>query len=86
MRNSLAHRPKGQHSMVAAAIRTVFAQRNRNAAGEACRHVADQIRPRVKKLAALMDEAGHDVLSLEQSSATPYKSCATIESIFITRV
>src|SRR4051812_30144143 len=28
MRNLLAHVPKGQHSMVAAAIRTVFAQAN----------------------------------------------------------
>jgi transposase-like protein len=63
MRNCLAHVPKAHHSMVAAAIRAVFAQEDRAAAGEAWRHVADQLRPRFKKLAALMDEAEHDVLA-----------------------
>jgi transposase-like protein len=63
LRNLLAHVPKGQHSMVAAAIRSVFAQENRAAAGEAWRHVADQLRPRWPKLAAAMDEAEDDVLA-----------------------
>ena len=63
MRNLLAAVPKGQHSMVAAAIRTVFAQANRHAAGEAWRHVADQLRARFPKLAAAMDEAETDVLA-----------------------
>jgi putative transposase len=63
MRNALAYVPKGQHSMVAAAIRTVFAQPDRAAAGLAWRHVADQLRPRFPKLAALMDEAEPDVLA-----------------------
>jgi transposase-like protein len=63
MRNCLAHVPKGQHSMVAAAIRSVFAQEDRHAAGEAWRHVADQLRPRWPKLAALMDKAEEDVLA-----------------------
>src|SRR5882724_2845317 len=63
MRNCLAHVAKGQHSVVAAAIRTVFAQEDRKAAGEAWRHVADQLRPRFAKLAALMDEAEYDVLA-----------------------
>jgi len=63
MRNCLAYVPKGQHSMVAAAIRTVFAQENRTAGGEAWRHVADQLRPRFPKLAALMDNAETDVLT-----------------------
>jgi transposase-like protein len=63
LRNLLAYVPKGQHSMVAAAIRSVFAQENRAAAGEAWRHVADQLRPRWPKLAAAMDEAEDDVLA-----------------------
>ena len=63
MRNALAYVPKGQHSMVAAAIRTVFAQPDRAAAGLAWRHVADQLRQRFPKLGALMDEAEHDVLA-----------------------
>jgi hypothetical protein len=46
MRNALAHVPKGQHSMVAAAIRTIFAHDTAQAAAEAWRHIADQLRPR----------------------------------------
>jgi putative transposase len=46
MRNALAYVPKAQHSMVAAAIRTVFAQETPQAASTAWRHVADQLRPR----------------------------------------
>jgi len=63
MRNALAYVPKGQHSMVAAAIRTVFAHDTAQAAAEAWRHVADQLRPRFAKLAALMDQAETDVLA-----------------------
>jgi putative transposase len=63
MRNLLAYAPKGQHSMIAAAVRTVLTQPDRAAAGEAWCHVADQLRPRFPKLAAVMDEAEHDVLA-----------------------
>jgi putative transposase len=63
MRNMLAYVPKAHHSMVAAAIRTVFAQENRKSAGEVWRHVADQLRSRWPKLAAAMDEAESDVLA-----------------------
>jgi putative transposase len=63
MRNALAYVPKGQHSMVSAAIRTVFAQPTPDAASAAWRHVADQLRPRFPKLAALMDDAEADVLA-----------------------
>jgi len=63
MRNLLAYAPKGQHSMIAAAVRTVFTQPDRATAGEAWRHVADQLRQRFPKLAAVMDEAEHDVLA-----------------------
>jgi len=42
---------------VAGAIRTVFAQETPQAASTAWRHVADQLRPRLPKLAALMDDA-----------------------------
>jgi putative transposase len=63
MRYALAHVPKGQHSMVAAAIRTAFAQETPATASTAWRHVADQLRPRFGKLARLMDEAETDVLA-----------------------
>jgi putative transposase len=63
MRNALAHVPKGQHTVVAAAIRQAFLQPDRTGAGETWRHVADQLRVRWPKLGALMDEAEHDVLA-----------------------
>jgi putative transposase len=46
MRNALAHVPKGQHTMVAAAICQAFLQTDAEAAHQAWRHVADQLRPR----------------------------------------
>src|SRR5260370_15481678 len=63
MRNCPAYVPKGQHNMVAAAIRTVFAQEDAAAGATAWRHVADQLRPRFPELAALMDDAEADVLA-----------------------
>ena len=62
-RNALAYVPRGQHAMVAAAIRQAFIQPDRKSAGETWRHVADQLRGRWPKLAALMDEAEEDVLA-----------------------
>jgi len=63
MRNALAHVPKGQHTMVAAAIRQAFLQTDADAAHQTWRHVADQLRPRGPRLAALMDDSEHDVLA-----------------------
>jgi putative transposase len=66
MRNALAYVARGQHSMVAAAIRTVFAQDTAPAAHQQWRHVADQLRSRWPKLAHLMDEAEDEVLAFMQ--------------------
>jgi putative transposase len=63
MRNALAHVQKGQHTMVAAAIRQAFLQTDAEAAHQTWRHVADQLRPRWPKLATLMDDSEHDVLA-----------------------
>ena len=63
MRNALAHVPKGQREMVAAAIRTAFVQEDVDAASRQWRQVADSLRPRFEKLAQLMDEAETDVLA-----------------------
>ncbi len=63
MRNALAHVPKGQHSMVAAALRQAFLQADQDAARQAWRQLADQLRPRWPKLATLMDDSEHDVLA-----------------------
>lgn len=63
MRNALAHVQKGQHTVVAAAIRQAFDQPDRDHAGETWRKVADQVRGRWPKLAELMDESEHDGLA-----------------------
>jgi putative transposase len=63
MRNALAYAGKTQRRIVSAWIGTAFAQDDAGAAGKQCREVADQARPRVPKLAALMDEAEADVLA-----------------------
>ena len=54
---------KGQQTMVAAALRQAFLQPDEAAARQVWRQVADQLRPRWPKLAALMDESEHDVLA-----------------------
>lgn len=63
MRNALAHVSKAEHSMVSAAIRSVFAQDNQADASQTWRHVADQLRQRFGKLATLMDDAEADVIA-----------------------
>jgi transposase-like protein len=63
MRNALAHVPKGQQTVVAAALRQAFLQADQAAARQVWRQVADQLRPRWPKLAALMDESEADVLA-----------------------
>lgn len=63
IRNALAHVPKGQHTVVAAAIRQAFNQPDHDSASQTWRHVADQLRGRWPKLAVLMDESEADVLA-----------------------
>ena len=63
IRNALAHVPKGQHTVVAAAIRQAFNQPDHDGASLTWRHVADQLRGRWPKLATLMDESEADVLA-----------------------
>ena len=63
MRSALAHVPKGQQTMVAAALRQAFLQPDQDAARQAWRQLADQLRPRWPKLSGLMDESEHDVLA-----------------------
>ena len=73
MRNVLvAHAGKSGRRVVSAFIATAFAQETAEAASAQWRAVADQIRPKVPKLAGIMDEAEHDVLAymtfLEQNA------------------
>ncbi|TGS51915.1 IS256 family transposase, partial [Mesorhizobium sp. M3A.F.Ca.ET.201.01.1.1] len=63
MRNVLAHAGKSGRRVVSAFIATAFAQETPEAASAQWRAVADQIRPKVPKLATIMDEAEPDVLA-----------------------
>jgi putative transposase len=63
MRNALAHAGKSGRRVVSALIGTAFAQEDAESAKTQWRKVADQLRPTVPKIAALMDEAEADVLA-----------------------
>ena len=63
IRNALAYVPKGQQTMVAAALRQAFLQPDQAAARQTWRHVADQFRTRWPNLAAFLDGSEHDVLA-----------------------
>ena len=62
-RNVAAHAGKSGRRVVSAFIATAFAQPTPEAASTQWRAVADQIRPKVPKLATIMDDAEHDVLA-----------------------
>ena len=63
IRNALAHVGKGQRQAVLAMINTIFVQESAEAASGQWRTVADQLRAKFPKLAAMMDDAEHEVLS-----------------------
>lgn len=63
MRNVLAHAGRSGRRVVSAFIATAFAQDDAEAARVQWRKVADQLRPKVPKLATLMDTAEVDVVA-----------------------
>ena len=63
MRNALAHAGKSGRRVVSAFIATASAQETPDAALTQWLGIADQPRPKIPKLATLMDTAEHDVLA-----------------------
>src|SRR6202162_1626780 len=63
MRNALAHAGRSGRRVVSAFIATAFVQDDAEAARTQWRRVADQIRPKLPKLAIFLDEAEPDVLA-----------------------
>jgi putative transposase len=63
LRNALAHAGKSSRRVVSAFMATAFAQDSAEAAKAQWRRVADQLRPKLPKLANFMDEAEADVLA-----------------------
>jgi transposase-like protein len=73
MRNALAHAGRSGRRVVSAFIATAFAQDDAAAAKQQWRRVADQLRVKLPKLAALMDEAEPDVLA-HMSFPAPHRA------------
>jgi putative transposase len=63
LRNALAYANKGQRQMVFALINTIFAQETAEAAHAQWRIVTDQLQAKFPKLAAMMMDTEHEVLS-----------------------
>lgn len=63
MRNVPAHAGKSGRRVVSAFIATAFARKTSEATSAQWRSVADQIRPKVPKLAPIMDNAEENVLA-----------------------
>ena len=78
LRNALAHAGKGQRQMVLAMINTVFAQENLDAAIAQWRIVADQLREKFPKLAAMLDRSEADVLGWRQSKLGGFSNMRSV--------
>jgi putative transposase len=63
MRNVLAHAGKSGRRVVSAFVGTAFAQDDATAARDQWRKVADQLRPKLPRLAGFLDKAETDVLA-----------------------
>ena len=81
MRNALAYAGKGQRQMVLALINTVFAQETAEAAHAQWRIVADQLREKFPKLAAMMDGSESDVLAFMDFPKAHRKQIASTNPI-----
>jgi transposase-like protein len=84
MRNLLAHAGRQGRGVVAAFIGTAFAQEDASQARAQWRQVADQLRPKAPKLAAMMDDMEADVLAymgFPQAHRTKLHSTNPIERL-----
>ncbi len=63
MRNLLTRVPKSAQSFVATMVRTIFAQPDATTVHEQHRRIVDQLEARFAEAAALLDEAGPDLLA-----------------------
>jgi putative transposase len=63
MRNILSHVPHGDHAIVAAALRTIYAQPNQDAARRQLRAVYEAMHTRWQNAAQLLVEAEDDILA-----------------------
>lgn len=73
VKSALAQAGKTRRRIVSAWIGTAFAQDDTAAARKQWREVADQVRPRVPRLAMLIDDAKVGVLACSYRDETPQK-------------
>jgi hypothetical protein len=76
----LAHAGKSGRRVASAFIAAAFAQEDAASASAQWRRVADQLRPKLPKLAALMDEAEPDVLAYMTFRPPIATNCTRIQS------
>src|SRR5665213_520948 len=77
MRNVLSHVPKASAEMVAATVRTIFAQPDAASTRAHLRVVADTLRERFEKAAAVLDAAEHDVTAYVDFPHAHHKKIAS---------
>jgi transposase-like protein len=75
MRNLLATVPQGAREAIAAIVRTIFAQPDHASALTQLRKVADGLRPKFPKTAALLEDAAEDVLAYRFCPVNTTGSC-----------
>ncbi len=63
LRNALVKVPRSAQAMTAAAVRTIFAQPDRDTAGQQLRRVADSLRLRFANVARLLEDTEDDLLA-----------------------
>jgi hypothetical protein len=82
MRNVLARVPKGSHEMVAAAIRTIFAQPDRAAVAEQLSQVAGKLGRQFPQVEVLLCEAEYDITAFAAFPAAHWRRIwSTDESV-----
>lgn len=73
MGNLFCHVPRGNQAMVAAALRTIFAQPNQDAARRQLRAVYEALLPRWPQAAQVLSDAEEDVLASMVFPQEPWK-------------
>jgi putative transposase len=75
MRNLLTRVPKSAQSLVATMVRTIFAQPDADSVREQHRRIVAQLEGRFPEAAALLDEAGPEILAFTAQRRSTGGSC-----------
>ena len=81
MRNVLSRVPRTSQSRVAAFIRTIFAQPDKESARCQLRFIADQLRPGYERVAGMLEEAEEDLLAHMQFPSGRWRKLYSINPL-----